>query len=401
MFMLITCFLIAYLVDPAGAQGAIFFSHTEDFFADYFNVHDMAYARNPYWFGLDDPLPCEHAYPPLCYVIVYLLSRLDWGIGQSVAGFTAGGVGYSAMELVIACVFMTITAILFFMLLREGYRKKGALGLLLPAAFICSSVFLFSFERGNIVILAVDFTMFFILAYRSENRAVREFALISLAVATALKGYPALMGMLLLFDRRYAAAIRAAVYSVVLVFAPFLVLIGGFGNIPIWIQNIHANSLAYGSDTARFGLRALTDLTATPVFVDLRPMLSLSDKLICVVALVTSFFQERHWKRVMLMALALICIQANSSGYLGLYLFFPIVLFFNEEHAGVADIVCLVCFILFLNPFQIPLPDGTQLTKSLMTLSVDTLYVLLTAQGVMATVAHFRTRSRKPLPTSR
>lgn len=403
MFILLSCFLICFILNPTGHQADVFFSRTRDFFADYLNVHNMAVNRNPYWFGLVDPRPAEHGYPPLCYALFYLFARFDWGAEQTIVGHTLSGVGYSAMELAIACVIISITSILFFLLLREGYRKKGAVGLLLPAAFIGSSAFLFALERGNIIILAADFTMFFLLAYRSENRVVREAALISLALATALKGYPALMGMLLLFDRRFAAAVRAALYALLLIFAPFLLFTGGFGNIHLWIQNIQANSRAYRMVGARFGFRALPFLFGNTIpSAMLDTVFSSIDKLFCVVALCTCFFQKQYWKRVLLLALALICVQTNNGEYLGLYLFLPIVYFFDAEHTSREDIAYLVAFILILNPFQIIISGRYTLNLTILLAGVATvfLYVQLTGEAVMAFFSRFGNRhpkSRKSL----
>lgn len=84
-----------------------------------------------------------------------------------------------------------------------------------------SSISLFSFERGNIIYLAVINSIFFLVNYQSENKIIREMSFIALAIAAALKGFPALLGILLLYDKRHKEAIRLIVHGVIFSFLPF------------------------------------------------------------------------------------------------------------------------------------------------------------------------------------
>jgi hypothetical protein len=399
MSALLLLFTVLLVCDPTGAQANVFFQKTGDFFADYFNVAKMSADRNPYWYGLDDPQPSEHGYPPLCYVIFYFLSRF-----ADYAGLSAFDAGYTTMGLASAFLFMSVIALLFFAILRQGYRKQGALAALVPLALFFSSVFLFSFERGNIVLLAAALIAFFILNYRSENRVVAELALIALAVATALKGYPALVGLLLLFDRRYAAAARAALYAALLIFLPFLFFEGGFANISLWLRNIALNSAAYGSDVPVFGLGLFARIGALfggdDTVTALMSVFNAADKVLCVVALIASFFQKIRWKQVMLLLCVLVCVQVNSARYLGLYLFIGIVLFFNVVRHDRWDRLYLALFIIILNPLQLVTSSGNDLTVLLMGVAVDILLVALTAQSVASGVQFVRSKIRPIDPGS-
>lgn len=382
MLVLLGAFTIGFAVDPTGAQSHVFFLQTKDFFADYFNVCEMSAGLNPYWYGLDDPTPWEHGYPPLCYLIFYVLSGFaDYG---SLDAFSAG---YTTMGMASAVLFMSGLVVLFALLLRQGYRRQGVVGMLMPVALLGSSIVMHSIERGNIILLAADCTLFFVLAYRSEHTVVRELALVALATATALKGYPALVGMLLLFDRRYLAALRCALYALALIFLPFLCFTGGFGNIPIWLDNIALNSRVYAEGVPTFGL-GLFSMPAyaqgdSGTFIAVKGALNAANTIVCVAALLSCAFLKKRWKQVLLLVLVVACLPANSSTYLGLYLFAGIVLFFDGEHET-RDWAYLACFVVVLNPFQMIMANGLNLTCCLMGVAADLMLVMLTAESCVA-----------------
>lgn len=351
----------------------------------------MSANRNPYFFGVLDSLPQEHAYPPLCYVIFYFLSRFS-----DYSGMAAFDAGYTTMGLATAFLCVSIAALLIYALLNHACNKKGAMKMLLPFCLMVSGVVLNAYERANIILFAVALTFFFVLAYRSENKVIRELALIALAAATGLKGYPAIVGLLLLFDRRFADALRCALYAVALVFLPFLFFVGGFGNIPIWLHNISLNSQVYGGDKPVYGLSLIAYITPYVTGGDvshlLKSVLGILDKVICIAALATCYFEKTRWKQVLLLCLVIVCLQTNSASYLGLYLLLGIVLFFNKESHPSFDWIFLILFLVFLSPFQVVTSSGTNFTKLLCGLSVDALLVILTVQSSMACIKSLRNR---------
>lgn len=398
MLVLFAVFAALLVWQPYGDQLAIFFRKTEDFFADYFNPAKMSFDRNPYWFGLDDPAPQEHGYPPLAYFIFYFLSRF-----ADYSHLSAFEAGYTTTGLASAFLFMTLVTVCFFALLRHAYEKQGVLGVLLPVCLFISSVFLFSFERGNNIILAVACATFFVLACRSRNKVVFELGLVALAVATALKGYPALFGMLLLFDRRFAAAVRCAVYAILLIFLPFLFFEGGLANVPIWLHNISLNSEYYASAATYFGPGLFRKVLAfiAPELAQSAAVATALDvvfKICSVACLLTSYFFKQHWKRVLALGLAIVCLQTNSAEYLGLYLFIGIVLFFNEKRHRPTDWAFLVLFLVFLNPVQVIAPIGVNLTAIKMGAAVNIMLIWLAIEGIAAAVRRARLGQRGTPP---
>ena len=84
--------------------------------------------------------------------------------------------------------------------------------------------------------------MFFAL-YGSEKKWQREIANLCLACAVAIKVYPLLIALFFIKDRRWVDMIKTVLYSLFLLFIPFLFIDGGFANIKsIWNNFSHFNS---------------------------------------------------------------------------------------------------------------------------------------------------------------
>ena len=95
----------------------------------------------------------------------------------------------------------------------------------------CSAMgVLYGLERGNILLLCWPLMAFFILYRNSEKPLLRELACLALAIAAGFKLYPAFLGVLLLRDKNYLAAVRTVLYGVVcLCFPLFFFNEGLFG----------------------------------------------------------------------------------------------------------------------------------------------------------------------------
>ncbi|MDR1123676.1 MAG: glycosyltransferase 87 family protein, partial [Elusimicrobiota bacterium] len=234
LFSLFFMFVCLMIFAPQTNQHKIFFRETADYMADYHNNVKYSAALNPYVHTDKNlPGPQERIYPPLVYGIFHMLGKAGRGAFLSTTSLTISNL------FMFYCSFALLGALL------AGYEGKKSYAVLLGAAFVMSGIFIFSYERGNIIILSAACSTFFIFNYRNSNVLVKEAALISLALAAALKLSPALLGLLLLFDKRYKEALRAIIYGAVLIFIPFVLLEGGFSNIPVWVENIRLHIESY------------------------------------------------------------------------------------------------------------------------------------------------------------
>lgn len=127
--------------------------------------------------------------------------------------------------------------------------KKGtkAEKIVFTISMLFTVPFLYQYERGNIIFLALCFTMLFFLWKDSENRILRELSFFSLAGAAGLKIYPAVFGLLLVREKRYKEAVRLMIYGLISFFLPFLCFGSFLGNIKKMISNMKTVTAEFAS----------------------------------------------------------------------------------------------------------------------------------------------------------
>ena len=92
-------------------------------------------------------------------------------------------------NLTIANYVMLLMILIMFIQLFQMKKGKPVTKWLMTLALAFSGIALFSYERGNVIYLAVIGMVCFIEHYQSENKVLREWAFIALAFAAAIKGY--------------------------------------------------------------------------------------------------------------------------------------------------------------------------------------------------------------------
>lgn len=383
MLALITFFIVGFINDFSGDQSNVFFSKTSNYMADFYNPCKYAVENNPYGFGKQNSASSEQPYLPLSYILFYYLGKT-----ADYLHLDAFSAGKSTIGLATSFIFMFLVSAVFYLILYDNYKGKKFFKFLIPTILFLSSIFLFSCERGNLIILATAFTSFFVFNYKSENKFVREFSYICLAIAVALKVYPALLGILLLFDKKYKDAIRLIIYGLIFTFLPFAFLEGGFNNIPLWLDNLPLNSNVYEHKpferfNFRFWASRIEDFDFQTTIYNI---FSVIDVIIAAVAVIMSYFHKVHWKRIFQLLLVIIILPVNSAEYSGLYLFIGIVLFFSETEHKKIDWLYLLLFIFVLNPYQFILHQNNDkiinLTNYAMNISASLMLIVLTVESV-------------------
>lgn len=380
MGILILFFLYGFITDIEGDQGEVLFGRACNYMADYHNVVEFSATKNPYGYGLEEK-PADSVlrnYPPLAYVIAYYQSKTTDYL--NVSGMEAGRTN---LGLATSAFFMFFVSAWFMILLYSAIKKSRFYKTLILLCMMLSGIFIFSYERGNNILLAALCSSFFILNYNSKNRILSEYSYIALGIAAGLKVYPALLGTLLLADKNYKSAFRLAVYGVVFGFLPFLFFQGGFRNIPLLLKYLPESSDYFAvAIFPRFNFRFWVSLIENPELkMTVYSIVGKISTLCCVGAVIASFFQTKQWKRVMLLLLALVILPVNSAEYTGLYLFIGIVLFLNDEQWSILDAIYLLLMVLILNPFQVII-HGNNCTTWAMNLSASAMFIILLADTV-------------------
>ena len=321
-----------------------FFLECKNFMADFTNVIQYSKEFDPYNSPIN--LPAEHAYFPLSYLITGFFAGIALDCSQN--DFT---IWQDPVMMNFILLFFEFLAVLLFAELYEMADGTKLTKLLISLVLICSGAYITAVERGNLIILSVILSIFFVNYYDSSNKVVRELAFIALAAAAALKATPALLGIILLYEKRYKEAARLIVYGIAFCFLPFLFLKGGFSNIPVFLNNVRENFSLY-ENTIGCGLDS--------IFIVMEfdnPNLILFARIITYIIstliLITYTYEQKKWKKLLGLTMIIIMLPNRSEEYNVLMLLPAIVMFLNEKEHSKFDWIYLICFILLYCPLYI------------------------------------------------
>lgn len=321
-----------------------FFLKCEDFMADFTNV--VQYSKNFDPYHSTTNTSAEHAYFPLSYLITGFFAGIAVDCSQN--DFT---IWQDPVMMNFILLFFEFLAVLLFAELYEMADGTKLTKLFISLVLICSGAYITAVERGNLIILSVILSIFFVNYYDSSNKFVRELAFIALAAAAALKATPALLGIILLYEKRYKEAARLIVYGIAFCFLPFLFLKGGFANIPVFLNNVRENFSLY-ENTIGCGLDSMLRALGLhyPNMVSFSRIITY---LISALILLTYTSEQKKWKKLLGLSMIIIMLPNHSEGYNVLMLLPVTVMFLNEKEHSKLDWIYLICFILLYCPLYI------------------------------------------------
>lgn len=383
-FFLFLLFLILFYINPEGSQAYVFFKKTADYMADFYNVAKYSSDGNPYFNEF------RGSYPPISYVLMMILSK--FAPYEELGAFDAGN---TTMGLATSAYFMFFISGLFFLLLHSFAKGGRGVRFLLVSSFYISGIFIFTYERGNLVILSALFSTFYLFNYRSENALIRELAFFSLAFSAALKIYPAIFGILLFFEGRFKESLRLILYGILITLLPFIFLDHHILNLPKLFENLEFASDYYlFMRYPRFGhyyyisvwnsSRPLRNLISGEfLHLVLTPLVHI----IASIGITLANWNQYYWKKVAVLTLAVILLPVNSGLYCGIYMFPVIIMFFNQAEMNKRDWWYVILFLIFLNPIQIPVWK-----TNLNTIFVNVSAFLLALDIIITSISVFQER---------
>lgn len=294
-------------------------SYRTDTFMDFFNsVYDSMF-EDPY---IDRGV----IYPPLTYLFYRYC-------GQFLSGIEGSSLEMRSLQTGLIAIF-ALTAILCWLLWR-AIRKASIPKLqhiLPPLLLFCSLPFLYAFERGNSIVLAVLFLFLYIRWYDADHPALRELALLCLAVAAAIKIYPAVWGLLLIRDKRWKEAARCILYGLLVILVPFVFFEGADS----FVALLHNVLTASGSMNSRgIGFR-LDLLNVSVLFQSLfgGRLREYFPPLFAVFGLMLAFVfftAKKRWMVYAALAAGLILFPNFSFTYVLIYMTIPLITFLNQS----------------------------------------------------------------------
>jgi hypothetical protein len=215
--------------DPEALPEGFLHMDINDVAMDHFNSVMHTSGKAPYTEN-------HITYPPLAAMFYYFFysimgqntqDRITLSNTRDMRGIQSTFVPY-CLYLIICC---SLIACLIVKNVKVSSPKHYAI---LIGSFL-SIGFLSVLDRGNNVLLVTLLLLYYVFYYKSENRFLSETALIALALATGIKLYPIVFGVLLIKKHRIAEGFRALLYIFLAIFLPFFYF-EGIEGMKIWLQ---------------------------------------------------------------------------------------------------------------------------------------------------------------------
>ena len=280
-----------------------------------------------------------------------------------------GGFNFSApVNDILFLAYMLVAISAFINLLNSAKAGNGFEKAFFGTIVLLSAPFIYMFERGNIIFVALLFLMAFVFGKDSKNKYIRELSYICLGIAAALKIYPAVFGLLLIKDKNYKAAIRATLYGIAFFVIPFFAY-NGIAD----IYRMYADIKVAENQFAGTGVGGKVNLSATiSVIIGLlgidymAPIIQrifvVLPYIYMIIAVIACMFHKSKWKISTLLVSMIILVPSFSFVYTLIFFIIPLVSFLDtSEKRTWIDWACLLCFIAIMIPI---VHNPTELLKN-------------------------------------
>ena len=316
----------------------LFFYDVTDTGMDFF--HSIEYMRGRMPYGQFDTL-----YPPLANLFFYVLYLLvpktqsaTWTesfISSLNMKGTERDLRLQQATMMLFIVFVIVVVLGIVSMTERLTRSCGGRKELLAFCAVFSYGVLYGLERGNILLLCWPLMAFFILHRNSKKPLLRELACLALAIAAGFKLYPAFLGVLLLRDKNYLAAVRTVLYGVVCLCFPLFFFNEGLFGLTLWFRVLFDFSGSRGEPWVGNGFsnisaeagHAVDKLLGTQLGYGSYALLGI---VLAAVLLVCSFFMDKEWKRITAIILAMLMFQSQYD-YVWCLFLIPLFLFMVQE----------------------------------------------------------------------
>jgi hypothetical protein len=307
-------------------------------------TNNVSYSDNPY-------LVAKHY--PVYLPFFYKIASLSLLVNQKTA----------------RSIFLIVYVLAFFYVAFRQFRLEET-AQSLQNTFIISSLsypFLFALDRANFEILVFFCLYLYIFLYRKHPSLSAFF----LGLAIAMKGFPVILAILLLADRRYKEIAIAAIISLSASLLSYATYPGGLVvNVGrhLHVLDLYTKNYVIGNEGLYFGNSLFGALKFFSILADSQMMSDFSYTILVVagstvLAVYVIFIEKKMWKRIAVLICALNLFPQVSADYKLLHFFIPIFLFVNETEHDRMDWLYLVLFSLLLIPkdyYHLPtLPEAS------------------------------------------
>ena len=207
------------------------------------------------------------------------------------------------------------------------------------ALFLSLPFFAGAFERGNTVLVTLLLLMAALYLREKEGKLHQELALIFIALASASKITPCIMGMLYIKENRWKDTAHLFFWGIVLVVLPFL-FTGGFAGFVQFIRVI-----------AGHGRTQVTRWTSIPGIINYimlhlfgntghiaKAVMQITVQLIFFTVMMLFTFRTKfYWKTVLYLSMIMAYGHSNSYRYYTIYLVLPLLFLIQSETKGILN----------------------------------------------------------------
>jgi hypothetical protein len=320
----------------------------------------LSYPFNSFLFRPDD-LFMDFIWPYTVSNNPYRVARADFQnfpfLYRVASLFTVLQLKYALM------LFITFFVYGFFMICRVQLKVTNRT-LSYQNAFIFTFMtypFLFALDRQNLEILVFFCLYCFVFLYRKNSLV----SAVMLGLAISLKGFPVLLAVLLLSDRRYKEIFVAAGIALGTTLISYISYPGGLiENITSHIHNLglynadyvtgmegfsFGNSFFGSIKYAAFMLRPTWVISGIPHSLETYYLIFIL-VFFTLLAIYVIFIEKEFWKKISLLVCGMILFPFVSGDYKLLHLFIPFFLFINKEEKNQFAPIILVMFSLLMIP---------------------------------------------------
>lgn len=306
----------------------IVMQHKSDYtFADHFyHIYygsDLSKTYNSY-----DVDPC---FPPLIYLLYHYMYRiLPVDHMEKLVD-----VEFYPYYLFIYMVYASVLIVLFSYAVQafnQGNKNTFKNMLLTLIAVLSVPFGASALERGNSVFLTLIVLIFALIFKDSENKYLRELALILIAIAANIKLYPAILGLLYLKERRFKEAFRAVIYGVVLFLFPF-VFFNGISGIKDYLIIIY---LMQGRSIERLTtIRGVITCGFMAIGGEEMKWIGhavgkVTENIYLLLTLAAFFLCKNKWKSLFLLVSPMVIYVSSAYRYTIIYFFLALLFFLKE-----------------------------------------------------------------------
>ncbi len=336
-YTLIVAFIVCFFCFP-DFQANVFLGKGGDFMGDFFNPVFYSQTLNPYRYGIDNNACGDIVYAPIIYLFFFYFGKIS----------PCGGVFYTIKTypqfgLVLGTFFSALSTFCLFYLLSKVSDFRHKFWIMLSLIF--SGLYLFTFERGNVITLCVIF--FTIFLFKDKLRISDNIAAFSLALASVFKLTPVMFSLLYLYKKDYKNFFKFLLFFALLFFVPFLFIKGQFSNVFLLLQNLAETKISY----------TYINLIQTQLPLKYSIIFGFIAALTAGVSIVFNHKFKNRFETVTGLVLSLYFLFLNNALYVLLLLFPCFILFMNKTDYKKIDYLYLICFIVIFNPLQIVIHD--------------------------------------------